>query len=113
MLTPEGLTRIWQMLIGASDDSLQGGSIEVSDGQNSERSPIANFNVTTEGSTATLTVDAEFGEDAANHDWSTRSVLTRAGVVIDVEDNDGGRKAPGSIWTIEIDIDLLAGEQAA
>lgn len=111
MLTPEGLAHIWSMLTGTSDDSLAGGFIEVGAGTDTDRQPIRNFVISQEGSATRLTVDAEFGEESANFDWSQRSVLTKQGVVIDVEQEDGGRKAVGSVWEIEIDIDLAPGAE--
>lgn len=107
MLTPEGAAHIWAMLTGATDDSLQGGFIEVGAGTNSDRQPIRNFVVAQADGATRLTVDAEFGQESGNFDWSQRSVLTKQGVVIDVETEDGGRKAVGQIWEIEIDIDLV------
>jgi hypothetical protein len=109
VLTPEGLAHIWAMLTGQSDDSLAGGFIEVGAGSDTDRQPIRNFVVAQADGATRLTVDAEFGEERANFDWSQRSVLTKQGVVIDVEADDGGRKAVGSVWEIEIDIDLVAG----
>lgn len=111
MLTPEGLAHIWAMLTGASDDSLQGGFIEVGAGSETDRQPIQNFVVAQADGACRLTVDAEFGEENGNFDWSQRTVLTKQGVVIDVETSDGGRKAQGSIWSIEIDIDLAPGTE--
>lgn len=109
MLTPEGLAHIWSMLTGTSDDSLAGGFIEVGAGTDTDRQPIRNFVVAQVDGATRLTVDAEFGEENGNFDWSQRSVLTKQGVVIDVESDDGGRKAVGSVWEIEIDIDLTPG----
>lgn len=107
MLTPEGAAHIWAMLTGSVDDSIQGGFIEVGSGSETDRQPIQNFVVAQVDGATRLTVDAEFGEEAANFDWSQRTVLTKSGVVIDVEQEDGGRKAQGSIWSIEVDIDLV------
>jgi hypothetical protein len=112
VLTPEGLAHIWAMLTGSSDDSLQGGFIEVGSGSNTDRQPIRNFVVSQADGATRLTVDAEFSEESGNFDWNQRSVLTKQGVVIDVESDDGGRKAVGQVWEIEIDIDLAAAQGA-
>jgi hypothetical protein len=53
-----------------------------------------------------VTFRATFAEDQANFDWLERGVVSAQGVLIDRSVQDQGRKAPGSIWTLEAALDL-------
>jgi hypothetical protein len=54
-----------------------------------------------------VTFQATFGEEAANFDWLERGITSVQGVLIDRSVEDHGRKAPGSIWTLNAALDLL------
>lgn len=53
-----------------------------------------------------ITFRATFAEDAANFDWRERGVTSVQGVLIDRSVADQGRKAPGTIWTLEAALEL-------
>lgn len=105
MLTSDGAHLLWQIAAGQSQDSLAGGAIEVANGTERALSQL-DAEPVVEGKA--LTVVATFGETDANFEWSERRVLSAAGVVIDVDATDQGRKAPGSVWVIEAEIELVA-----
>ena len=108
MLTPEGTVRILAVLAGREDDSLQGGSLVVSDGDRTAAAPLDEQPVveaTDRG--AVLRVAATFGEDAGNFEWLVRELRSAQGVVLDRVEEDQGRKAPGAVWTLEHDVELL------
>lgn len=122
MYQPEGLRRLWEIVTGEADDSLQGGTLVVSDGTQEASVTIDEFpyvqvfdgqgDGTSPGGeaprgTARLSISATFGSDVANFTWAERRVVTREGVVLDIEAEDGGRKAPGSEWTLYVELDLL------
>lgn len=50
---------------------------------------------------------ATFGEEAANFDWREIGVKLSDGTLIDRTIDDGGRKAQGSVWTLESVLDLM------
>lgn len=50
---------------------------------------------------------ATFGENDANFDWRERGVKLADGTLVDRTVEDGGRKAPGSVWTVETVLDLM------
>lgn len=104
MLTAEGAALLWAIASGASEDSLAGASIVVSDGVLRARQPVIDISVT-EG---TLTLTAVFGEQDANFEWTTAEVLSANGVVVDLELADNGRKAAGAVWTYETALQLGA-----
>lgn len=54
-----------------------------------------------------VTFQATFGEEKANFDWLERGVTSVQGVLIDRSVEDHGRKAAGSIWTLNAALDLL------
>lgn len=83
---------------------LEGGWICVSDGATKDEATIDSI----DAGDGVLTVRATFGEEQANFEWRTREVFTADGVVIDREEEDGGRKAPGAVWAVEIVIGLEA-----
>ena len=55
---------------------------------------------------------ATFGEDKANFDWLERGVTSVQGVLIDRAVADHGRKAPGTVWTLEATLELTLGAAA-
>lgn len=98
MLTTEGATLLWEIAAGLSDDTIAGGSVAVTDGTQRAAAPLDAPPAVRDG---TLVVTATFGENDANFTWASTEVLSAAGVVIDREASDSGRKAPGAIWTLE------------
>lgn len=58
---------------------------------------------------ATITFHATFGEDVANFDWNERGVTSVQGVLLDRSVDDQGRKAPGTVWTLEAVLELGVG----
>lgn len=107
MLTPEGAQRIWEILTGQSDDTLEGGAILVEGGGQEARSAIEELSI----ENGVLTATATFDEGFANFDWRHRELLTKQGIVIDAANEDMGRKAAGAIWTIavEVEVELRSG----
>lgn len=106
MLTAEGIALLWNLAAGASEDSIPGWSIVVSDGQVETPSTVAEAVVTQTDDGAEVTLTASYGEDEANHDWARRQVVSGAGVVVDTEDVDMGRKAQGTVSGIEVTLEL-------
>lgn len=110
MLTPEGLVRVWEIAVGEQNDSLKGGRITVSDGQQSASATIDEFpfvHVNEQGE-AVLNVSATFGPDQANFAWAETRVETREGQVIDRTTESGGAKAAGQEWTVSLELALVA-----
>lgn len=56
-----------------------------------------------------LVLRATFAEQVANFDWRERGVTSVQGVLIDRAVQDQGRKAPGTVWTLQAELELLAG----
>jgi hypothetical protein len=113
VLTPEGLARIWSIVVGEEQDSLKGGTVVVSDGHESAAAPIDEFpfvDTNDQGETV-LTVSATFASDVANFAWLRVDVVT-AGGVIDRTEGFRGKKAPGSAWSIDADLVLVARQEA-
>jgi len=54
-----------------------------------------------------IVLAATFTGQDGNFEWTRREVLTSAGVVVDKEDQDLGRKVAGMVWTL--DTRLLVG----
>jgi hypothetical protein len=104
MLTAEGAQRIWEILAGQSDDTLDGGAILVEGGGQEARSAIEELSI----AHGVLTATATFGEDFANFEWRHRELLTKQGVVLDAANEDMGRKASGHEWTITVEVELAA-----
>lgn len=97
MLTPEGATLVWSALTNVA-------TLTVAIlGPNGEEA-TADADAHVDG--ATLNVVATFDGLVANFEWAAREVRTSEGVVLDREDDDGGRKTPGTVWTVEIALDL-------
>lgn len=55
-----------------------------------------------------VTFQATFGEDAGNFDWLERGITSVQGVLIDRSVEDHGRKAAGSVWTLNASLDLIS-----
>lgn len=92
-VTPEGLRRMAELVLG------QIAALEVSDGaEQSARSVTIEAELTDEG----LRLVSEFDSGFANFDWRERRVILTDGTAFDVEAEDLGRKAEGSVWTLEI-----------
>jgi hypothetical protein len=100
VLTPEGAARIWAVVTEAE---LRGGSVVISDGEQTDAAPISE--VRQDG--GTLTVIATFDGGQANFEWKTRRVVTASGVTLDEAGEDGGRKVLGATWVVECEIELL------
>lgn len=83
---------------------MTGGNLSVTDGKTLATKPIASL--TRDGSVVTASV--EFGDGEANFEWKTRRVISPDGWVMDELTGDLGRKS-GSIWTLEVKIDVTAG----
>jgi hypothetical protein len=62
---------------------------------------------TDEGRAYRVTFQATFGEDIANFDWAESGVTSVQGVLIDRSVSDRGRKAQGSVWTVNAALDLF------
>jgi hypothetical protein len=110
VLTPAGASLLLAIAAGASDDSLAGGSVAVSDGtRRSERpldaAPEVQGPTEEQGAVATLT--ATFGEQEANFEWAITDVLSAGGIVVDREVADKGRKAAGAVWTLQTRLELV------
>lgn len=104
MLTPEGAKRILEIV--AAD--IEGGAIVVTDGEQSASVTIEKVTIDDDG--ASVLVQGTFGEDAANFEWKQRKVVTAKGIVLDLDEEDGGRKAKGSVWSLGVSLDLAPGD---
>jgi hypothetical protein len=110
VLTPEGQARIWNVFAGEEEDSLKGGTMVVSDGQDSASAVLDEFpfvNTNEQGETV-LTVSATFASEVANFAWLAVEVVTAGGVVVDRTEGFRGKKASGSEWSISADLVLVA-----
>jgi hypothetical protein len=114
VFTPDGL----RWLASWIAEEVQGGWLVVSDGAgNSEVSEIQNIEVRArveeEGATPdsqdgySVVCSASFDEQAANFEWAKRSVKLKSGTVIESNEDDGGRKVEGAIWTAEVEIQVV------
>lgn len=120
MVTVEGLNWIWQALPSRLADA----SLRVGDGTTMAEARLSRapeyVGVLTgqpepseggepdESETVTLvrvSLQAEFGPDEANTDWSVTEVVVE-GVVVDRTEGDSGRKVAGSTWTLQTYLDL-------
>jgi hypothetical protein len=99
-LTPDGRVVMATLL----SQRLQGGVIVVSDGNGASTS----VPMTVAVQDGQVVCVGEFNELAGNFDWRVRRVVDAAGTVVDEEAEDMGRKAPGSVWTLEAVIELAA-----
>lgn len=111
MFTPDGLKWLAEWIA----QEVQGGWLVVSDGGgNSEVAEIESIEVKPrveeEGATPgsqdgySVVCSATFGEQAANFEWAKRSVKLKSGKVIESNEDDGGRKVEGAIWSAEVEI---------
>lgn len=116
MFTPDGLQRIWEILLGNIDDNLSRARLLVTDGANQRASAqmdegfprLVGLVTDDQGRQAIrLELQATFGESEANFDWAVRQVVTARGVVVDSTPEDHGRKVSGAVWTLNASLDLL------
>lgn len=105
MLTPDGASLLWEIAVGATQDSLADASVVVSDGTLRAQVKLDTPPIV-EGGKVTLV--ATFGEEVANFTWASAEVLSASGVVIDRAVADNGRKTAGAVWTIKTVLDLTA-----
>ena len=102
MFTPEG----YKWLADWIAEEAQGGWIVVSDGAGqSEVASITEIEVT-EGESPTVICRATFTGDRANFEWAKRAVKLTDGTVIDVNEDDAGRKVEGAVWDVEVEIEV-------
>lgn len=112
MVTPEGLDWIWAALPAR----LAGAVLRVSDGSQSaeatasEPTYVGLLEGQQVGGSETVTLvrislAAEFGPQDANFEWRQTEIVVD-GKVIDRNEDDLGRKAPGSSMTLETFFDL-------
>lgn len=106
MLTSEGAAHFLRVAAGQSTDPIT--RVRVSSTSDQAAVDVASLDVIPEAGGAILRVRAIFGEDVANFDWLRREVVTRDGVVIDLDIEDRGRKVLGAIWDVEVDINVAA-----
>lgn len=104
MLTQEGVTHIWRIVAGESNDRIA--SVRVSSATDTATVDVQHTEVIPEAGGAILRVRAIFDERAANFEWLKREVVTRDGIVIDSNLEDGGRKVLGMVWDVEVDMNL-------
>lgn len=114
MLTPEGLVRVWNIVMGEEQDTLKGGTLVVSDGHESASAPIDEFPFVqpNEQGEAVLSVSATFASEVANFAWLSVEVVTAGGQVLDRTEGFRGKKAVGSEWSITADLVLVARSEA-
>lgn len=103
MLTPEGITQIWRMVAGMTDDQIT--TVRVSNDTDEATVAVTALEITRGD---VLRAHASFREQDANFDWQRRELVTRDGVVIDRQVEDFGRKVLGAVWDVEIDMTLTA-----
>lgn len=103
MLTSDGATRIAEILAGQFADA----RIVVANGSQEASAALDQAPSSQDGR---LTFQATFGEQEANFDWSETRIVAADGTVLDVDRADGGRKAPGTEWTLTAEVDLSPAE---
>jgi hypothetical protein len=103
LLTTDGIDLLWYVLSGQSTDSLDGGSLCVSDGAQKAEAPFDAAPIVDGGQ---IKVSATFGEQVANFDWLERDIISAGGVVLDHQEQDRGRKAEGSVWTLDAALEI-------
>lgn len=109
MLTQEGQAWLAALIAG----ELEGGSVLVSDGDQSAQAPIERIDaqrVTASDGVESFRVMAlaTFGENDANFEWLESAVVLADGTEVDRTVEDRGRKAQGAIWSIEAALDVVA-----
>lgn len=85
-------------------EQLAGASIEVSDGTQTASTTIDDGFPQRDG--ATIALRATFGQSEANFEWRVHRVVTAAGLAVDEEQVDMGRKAPGAVWVLDIELQV-------
>jgi hypothetical protein len=80
---------------------LRGGTIVVSDGNDTASAPAE---VIADGTTVVLT--AVFDERTANFHWRRREVRADDGTLVDALEQDYGEKMFGAIWTLEVPLEV-------
>lgn len=101
MLTPDGLAWVARLL----ESNFAGANIVVSDGTNKAVNPVTEVAIEEGG----VVLRTTFGEDEANFEWATRSIILPDGTEVDRIEEDQGRKAVGQVWGLEARIDLGGG----
>lgn len=96
MLTPEGVTRIWELL--APECAV----LRVSGGGATSEAPVA----ATEIVDGQLVVAADFDEQSGNHDWSKQEVVLKSGATLDADETDLGRKTSASTGRLTVKLRL-------
>lgn len=84
---------------------LRGGKMRIS-GQG-ETATISLDQPVLDGETVRLT--ATFGPADANFEWARREVLTAEGIVLDLVEEDMGRKVEPMTWTVEAQLVVKGG----
>lgn len=131
MLTLAGLDYFYRALVGDHQGALENAVLRVGNGdaaetledrqltgdQTAERPldepPSFDYQYEDDGETPTgvrLVFRASFGEDTANFEWRERAIVAPDGTMIDRTVADQGRKAPGSIWVMEMALSLASPE---
>lgn len=99
MFTAEGV----YLTLGLLAERLKGGQLRVlGPDEHNAAAAIETVEFNAEG----VVVSATFPADFANFEWRAREVVTTDGTVIDRQEEDLGRKAPGAEWTLEAVIEL-------
>jgi hypothetical protein len=98
-LSPDGVQRLAELV----REDLEGGTIMVGDGDGKTASAPIEMAFVDDG---LVRVSATFGESDAVFEWRERAVLTKDGIVFDVETEDGGRKILGAVWDVEVEIEI-------
>ncbi len=101
MFTSDGLN--WLAVI--VEERLAGAQLQVGNGETAVAVPIESIEVAEDG---TVKLVGTFGEEQANFDWRSRSILLADGTEIDRVEEDQGRKAQGSVWTLEAEVEFGA-----
>jgi hypothetical protein len=99
VLTTDGATLLWGLAIGGQD---RVDVLAVIGPAGEEATEVADVRV----QDGVLTLTADFPADAANFEWVAREVRSQNGVVVDRQAEDGGRKPPGAVWTLEVELEL-------
>jgi hypothetical protein len=99
-LTPRGVGHIWTLLAA---ELQAGGLIRIGEGDTAAEAPVTSASVE-QG--PELVVTATFGADQAVGDWKRTAVVLPTGTELDVEEEDLGRKAGGSDWSLTVKLRL-------
>ena len=85
-------------------EQLVGAQLVVTDGDQTASAPLDDGYPIPDG--AVVRLRATFGEDAANFEWRARRVENAGGLVVDIVNEDMGRKAAGAVWTLECELEI-------